>query len=37
MEDMESTNGAMPVDANIDSIDSIEKVPSSIQAPSISE
>ena len=37
MEDMESTNGAMPVDANIDSIDSIEKVPSSIQALSISE
>lgn len=37
MEDMESTNGAMTVDANIDSIDSIEKVPSSIQAPSISE
>ena len=37
MEDMESTKGAMPVDANIDSIDSIEKVPSSIQAPSISE
>lgn len=37
MEDMESTNGAMPVDANIDSIDSIEKVPSSIQALSVSE
>ena len=37
MEDMESTNGATPVDANIDSIDSIEKVPSSIQAPSVSE
>ena len=37
MEDMESTNGATPVDANVDSIDSIEKVPSSIQAPSVSE